>query len=61
MKVVREHITSAYEELLEETTGIRVFGEFSDLERGMMEHLAGSGVALTVKSTSLGGFTRSSA
>jgi hypothetical protein len=61
MQVVREHITSAYEELLEETTSIQVFGEFSDPARGMMEHLAGSGVALTVKVNELGGFTRSSA
>lgn len=61
MQVVREHITSAYEELLEETTSIQVFGELSDAARGMMEHLAGSGVALSVKPKPLGGFTRSSA
>ena len=61
MQVVREHITSAYEELLEETTSIQVFGELSDMARGMMEHLAGGGVAVTGKSNALGGFTRSTA
>jgi hypothetical protein len=58
MQVVREHITSAYEELLEETTSIQIFGELSDAARGMIEHLAGSGVALSVKPEPLGGFTR---
>ena len=58
MQVVREHITSAYEELLEETTSIQIFGELSEMARGMMEHFAGSGVALTVKPRPLGGFTR---
>ena len=58
MSVVREHITTAYEELLEETTSIQVLGELSEAARGMMEHLAGSGVALSVKPYPLGGFTR---
>src|SRR5262245_41811699 len=61
MQVVREHITSAYEELLEETTSIQIFGELSDAARGMIEHLAGSGVPVTVKPSPLGGFTRTSA
>ena len=60
MEVVREHITQAYEELLEETTSIQVFGELSEAARGMMQHLAGSGVALSVKPKPLGGFTRGS-
>jgi hypothetical protein len=60
MQVVREHITSAYEELLEETTSIQINGELSDAARGMIEHLAGSGVALKVKPNALGGFTRTS-
>ena len=60
MQVVREHITSAYEELLEETTSIQINGELSDAARGMIEHLAGSGVALNVKPNALGGFTRTS-
>ena len=59
MQVVQEHITHAYEELLEETTSIQVFGELSESARGLMEHLAGSGVALNVKPNPLGGFTRS--
>ena len=58
MGVVREHITKAYEDLLEETTSIQIFGELSDAARGMIEHLAGSGVALSVKPYPLGGFTR---
>ena len=57
--VVREHITQAYEDLLEETTSIQIFGELSDTARGMIEHFAGSGVALSVKPGPLGGFTRS--
>jgi hypothetical protein len=61
MQVVRDHITSAYEKLLDETTSIQVFGELSEVARGMMEHLAGSGVALRVKPHPLEGFTRSSA
>ena len=61
MQVVREHIEHAYEELLEETTNIQVFGELSDAARGMMQHLAGSGVPLSVKPNTLGGFTRSDA
>ncbi|MGH2539361.1 MAG: hypothetical protein ACRDGK_02450 [Actinomycetota bacterium] len=59
MQVVREHITNAYEELLEETTSIRVFGELNDAAREMMQGLAGSGVPLDVKPNPLGGFTRS--
>jgi hypothetical protein len=59
MQVVREHITHAYEDLLDETTGIQVFGELSDEARSMMQQLAGSGVPLSVKSLPLGGFTRS--
>jgi hypothetical protein len=61
MRVVQEHIEHAYEELLEETTSIHVFGELSDAAREMMNHLAGSGVPLSVKPNPLGGFTRSNA
>ena len=61
MQVVRKHITHAYEELLEETTSIQVFGELSDAAREMMQHLAGSGVPLSVKPKPLRGFTRSHA
>ncbi len=60
MQVVHEHITGAYEELIEETTSIQIFEELSDAARGMIEHLAGSGVPLSVKPNPLGGFTRSS-
>ena len=58
MAVVREHITSAYEELLDETTSIQVFGELDDATRAMMQHLAGSGVPIVVQSEPLAGFTR---
>lgn len=59
MQVVREHITSAYEDLLEETTSILVYGELNEATRQMMQHLAGSGVPITVKPEPLAGFTRS--
>jgi quinol monooxygenase YgiN len=61
MQVVWEHITQAYEELLDETISIQVFGELSDAAREMMQQLAGSGVPLSVKPNPLGGFTRSKA
>ena len=61
MRVVHEHITRAYEELLDATTSIQVFGTPSDAAREMMQHLAGSGVPLSVKPRPLGGFTRSDA
>jgi hypothetical protein len=49
MQVMRQHITDAYESLLEETTSIQVFGHLSEAAREMMQHLAGSGVPLSVK------------
>ena len=61
MQVVMQHITHAYEELLDETTSMQVFGELNDMTRGMMEHLAGSGVTVAGKPKALGGFTRSAA
>ena len=61
MQVVHEHITHAYEELLEETTSIQVFGVLSASAKEMMLQLAGAGVPLAVKSQPLGGFTRSAA
>jgi quinol monooxygenase YgiN len=36
MQVAREHITHAYEELLDETTSIQIFGELSDAAREMI-------------------------
>jgi len=59
MQVVHEHISHAYEELLEETTSIQVFGVLSAAAKEMMLQLAGAGVPLSVKSQPLGGFTRS--
>ncbi len=61
MQVVAQHIEHAYEGLLEETTGIQVFGQLSASAREMMQQLAGSGVPLSVKPMPLGGFTRSAA
>lgn len=61
MQVVREHITHAYEELLDETTSMQVFGNLTDAASAMMQQLAGLGVPLSVKPGPLGGFTRSSA
>ena len=58
MNVVREHVASAYEELLEETRSIQVFGELDEPTRQMMQRLAGSNVSITVEPTPLGGFTR---
>jgi hypothetical protein len=58
MQVAREHITHAYEEFLDETKSIQIFGELSDAAREMMQQLAGSGVPLSVKPRPLGGFTR---
>jgi hypothetical protein len=61
MRVMREHIQSAYAGSLESTTSIQVYGELSDAARDMMKQLAGSGVQLIVKPQHLAGFTRSSA
>jgi hypothetical protein len=60
MSVVREHITSAYEDLLEETTSIQVFGTLDETTRGMMQQLAGAGVPIVVEPEPIAGFTRSS-
>jgi hypothetical protein len=61
MQVMREHITDAYVDLLDETVSIQVFGALSEEARAMMEQLAGPGVPLHVKPSGLGGFTRSDA
>ena len=61
MQVAREHISEAYQSVLEKTKRIDVYGKPSDAVLEMIRQLAGSGVPLSVKAHHLGGFTRSSA
>ena|SRR5688572_28782835 len=59
MHVAREHIGRAYEEFLEPTgSSIQVYGQPSDAVLDMTKQLAGSGVPLSVKPQTLGGFMR---
>jgi hypothetical protein len=59
MQVAGEHISEAYQSVLEETQRIDVYGKLSDTVLDMITQLAGSGVPLSVKTHHLGGFTRS--
>jgi quinol monooxygenase YgiN len=59
MQVAREHISEAYQSVLEKTQRIDVYGKLSDTVLGMIRQLAGSEVPLSVKTHHLGGFTRS--
>lgn len=59
MQVAREHISEAYQSVLEETRRVDVYGKLSDTVLEMIRQLAGSGVPLSVKTHHLGGFTRS--
>ena len=61
MSVVSERASRAYEETLEATTGIHVFGAPNETILEMLRRSAGGGVQYTVKAHHLGGFTRSSA
>jgi hypothetical protein len=58
MGVVRERAARAYEETLDATTSIHVFGTPTDTILEMLGRAAGSGVKFTVKPHHLGGFTR---
>ena len=58
MGVVRERASRAYDETLDGTTGIQVFGAPTDAILEMLSRSAGSGVQYTIKSRHLGGFTR---
>ena len=58
MGVVRERAARAYEETLDATTSIYVFGTPTDTILEMLGRAAGSGVKFTVKPHHLGGFTR---
>jgi hypothetical protein len=58
MEVVRERASRAYEETLDATTGIQVFGTPTANIMEMLRRAAGTGVHYTVKPHHLGGFTR---
>ncbi len=58
MGVVRERAARAYEETLEGTVSIQVFGTPTEAILEMLGRAAGSGVEFTVKPHHLGGFTR---
>src|SRR5712664_3655530 len=57
MGVVRERASRAYEETLEATTSIQVFGEPTETILEMLRRAAGEGVQYTVRPHHLGGFT----
>jgi hypothetical protein len=59
MGVVRERAARAYEEALDATTGIQVFGAPTETILEMLRRAAGDGVEYTVKQHHLGGFARS--
>jgi len=61
MQVARDHISEAYQSVLEKTKRIDVYGKPSDTALEMIRQLAESEVPLSVKANHLGGFTRSSA
>jgi quinol monooxygenase YgiN len=61
MQVARDHISEAYQSVLEKTKRIDVYGKPSDTALEMIRQLAGSEVPLSLKASHLGGFTRSSA
>jgi hypothetical protein len=58
MGVVQERAARAYEETLEATTSINVFGTPTEGILEMFRRAAGGGVQYTVKAHHLGGFTR---
>ena len=59
MEVVRERAARAYEETLDATTNIQVFGTPTERILDMLRRAAGTGVQFSVKPDHLGGFTRS--
>jgi hypothetical protein len=61
MGIVRERAARAYQETLDATARIQVFGTPDDVVLAMLAQQAGSGVPLTVWPEYLGGFTRASA
>jgi hypothetical protein len=61
MNLIRGHVDDIYDEFLEGTTRVEIFGKPSDATLDMIRQLSGSGVQVTVKPLGLGGFTRSAA
>jgi hypothetical protein len=59
IELVRERATRAYEETLDATTSIQVFGPPDEALLQMLREQAGAGVQITVKAHHLAGFTRS--
>ena len=60
MRVPREHISDATEDLLI-TKDIQIYGSTNDAVVGMITQLTQAGVPLNVKPVHLDGFTRASA
>jgi hypothetical protein len=58
MEVVRERAARAYQETLQSTTSIQVYGTPTDAILETLARSAGSGVPVTVWPHHLGGFTR---
>ena len=58
MGAVRERAARAYEETLDGTTSIQVFGTPTDAILEMLRQSAGSGVRIQIKPHHLGGFVR---
>jgi hypothetical protein len=59
MQVAREHISEAYQSVLEKTKRIDVYGKASDTVLETIRQLTGAGVPLSLKPHHLGGFTGS--
>lgn len=58
MELIRERAASAYNETLEATTAVQVFGTPDDAILELLRQQAGAGVEITVKPYRLAGFTR---
>jgi hypothetical protein len=58
MQVMRERITMAYDEYIEATTAIQVYGPPHDAVLEMIKMISTPGVSVSVQPRHLGGFTR---
>lgn len=58
IQVMRDRITMAYEEYIEATTAIQVYGPPNEAVLEMIKMMATPGVTVSVKPRHLGGFTR---
>jgi hypothetical protein len=61
MQIVRERAQQAYEETLDATVRIQVFGRPTAAILEALRRQAGDGVEISVNDEHLGGFTRSAA